>query len=52
MRHKRQTLKGAATDPALAAKVWAISEKQTGLEPANSPMATLAPPAGQRADHQ
>jgi retinol dehydrogenase 14 len=34
MRHKRQKLKGAATDPTLAAKVWATSEKQTGIEPA------------------
>jgi retinol dehydrogenase 12 len=42
MRHKRLTLKGAATDPALAAKVWAISEKQTRIDPARSPIATLA----------
>jgi hypothetical protein len=33
MRRKRLTLKGAATDPVLAAKVWAISAKQTGMEP-------------------
>jgi NAD(P)-dependent dehydrogenase (short-subunit alcohol dehydrogenase family) len=41
MRHKRLTLKGAGTDPILAAKVWALSEKQTGIEPAGSPIATL-----------
>jgi NAD(P)-dependent dehydrogenase (short-subunit alcohol dehydrogenase family) len=41
MRHKQLRLKGAATDPALAAKVWAISEKQTGIDPARSPIATL-----------
>jgi NAD(P)-dependent dehydrogenase (short-subunit alcohol dehydrogenase family) len=42
MRHKRQTLKGAAADPTLAATLWAISEKQTGIDPASSPIATLA----------
>jgi NAD(P)-dependent dehydrogenase (short-subunit alcohol dehydrogenase family) len=41
MRHKQLTLKGAATDPALAAKVWAISEKQTGTEPAGSEVAAV-----------
>jgi hypothetical protein len=41
MRHKRQTLKGAATNPELAAKVWAISENQTAIDPARSPIATL-----------
>ena len=42
MRHKRLALKGAATDPALAAKVWAISEQQTGNEPAHSAVTTVA----------
>jgi len=42
MRHKRLALKGAATDPALAAKVWAISEQQTGLDPARSAVATAS----------
>jgi NAD(P)-dependent dehydrogenase (short-subunit alcohol dehydrogenase family) len=36
MHHKQLTLKGAATDPGLAAQVWAISEKQTGAEPDTS----------------
>ena len=30
MRRKRLTLKGTAADPTLAAKVWAISEQQSG----------------------
>jgi NAD(P)-dependent dehydrogenase (short-subunit alcohol dehydrogenase family) len=34
MHRKRLALKGAATDPALAARLWAISEKQTGIDPA------------------
>jgi len=46
LRHKRLTLKGAATDHALAAKVWAISEKQTGIDPAHSHVAALAAAAG------
>ena len=32
LRHKRQTLKGAAKDSRLAAQLWAISEKQTGTD--------------------
>jgi len=32
MHRKRLTPKGDATDPVLAAKVWATSEEQTGLE--------------------
>jgi NAD(P)-dependent dehydrogenase (short-subunit alcohol dehydrogenase family) len=36
MHHKKLTLKGAAVDPALAARVWAISEQQTGIEPTHS----------------
>jgi retinol dehydrogenase 12 len=42
MHHKRQKLKGAATNPALAAKVWAISEEQTGIERAGSAVAAVA----------
>jgi retinol dehydrogenase-14 len=42
MRHKRQKLKGAATDPSLAAKVWAISEEQTGIETTGSEAAGAA----------
>jgi NAD(P)-dependent dehydrogenase (short-subunit alcohol dehydrogenase family) len=36
MHRKRLALKGAATDATLAAKVWAISEEQTGIEPSAS----------------
>jgi hypothetical protein len=36
MRRKRLALKGAAKDPALAAKLWSISEGQTGIDPASS----------------
>ena len=42
LRHKRLELKGAAGNPTLAAKIWAISEKQTGIDPAHSNVATLA----------
>jgi NAD(P)-dependent dehydrogenase (short-subunit alcohol dehydrogenase family) len=42
LRHKRLTLKGAATDPALAAKVWAISERQTRIDHAHSNVTALA----------
>lgn len=35
------TLKGAATDPALAAKLWAVSEKQTAIDPARSNVAAV-----------
>jgi hypothetical protein len=45
MRHKRMTLKGAAADPALAAKVWAISTEQTGIEPGARSAATAIPAA-------
>jgi NAD(P)-dependent dehydrogenase (short-subunit alcohol dehydrogenase family) len=41
MRHKQLTLKGAATDSTLAAKVWAVSEEQTGIEPAHSVVTAL-----------
>jgi hypothetical protein len=39
MRFKRRALKGDATDPVLARKVWAISEEQTGISPAPSTVA-------------
>jgi NAD(P)-dependent dehydrogenase (short-subunit alcohol dehydrogenase family) len=42
LRHKRLTLKGAAINPTLAARLWAISEQQTGIDPAYSNVATLA----------
>jgi NAD(P)-dependent dehydrogenase (short-subunit alcohol dehydrogenase family) len=36
MRRKRLTLKGDARDASLAARVWSISEEQTGIVPAHS----------------
>jgi NAD(P)-dependent dehydrogenase (short-subunit alcohol dehydrogenase family) len=42
MRRKRLTLKGAATEPALAAKLWSISEEQAGIDPAHSAVAALS----------
>jgi NAD(P)-dependent dehydrogenase (short-subunit alcohol dehydrogenase family) len=42
MNCKRLTLKGAATDSTLAARLWAISEKQTGIDPARSAVAAVA----------
>jgi NAD(P)-dependent dehydrogenase (short-subunit alcohol dehydrogenase family) len=50
MRHKRQKLKGAATDPALAAKVWAMSEEQTGIEATPSAPAPAASARGTTSD--
>jgi NAD(P)-dependent dehydrogenase (short-subunit alcohol dehydrogenase family) len=50
MRHKRQTLKGAATDPFLAAKVWAMSEEQTGIEATRSAGAVVARTRGATGD--
>jgi NAD(P)-dependent dehydrogenase (short-subunit alcohol dehydrogenase family) len=42
LRHKRLTLKGAATDPILAAQLWTISEQQTGIDPAHSNVAAVS----------
>jgi NAD(P)-dependent dehydrogenase (short-subunit alcohol dehydrogenase family) len=42
LRHKRLTPKGAATNAALAAKLWAISEQQTRIDPAHSNVAAVA----------
>jgi hypothetical protein len=42
MRHKQLTLKGAATDPILAAKVWTRSEEQTGIAPTSSVVGAVA----------
>jgi retinol dehydrogenase 12 len=36
MRRKELSLKGAANDRSLAAKVWSISEQQTGIDPTHS----------------
>jgi retinol dehydrogenase 12 len=45
LRGKQLSLKGAATDQALAARVWSVSEQQTGIDPSRSAVAT----AGRRA---
>jgi NAD(P)-dependent dehydrogenase (short-subunit alcohol dehydrogenase family) len=42
MRRTRLTLKGAATDPATAARIWRISEEQAGIDPASSSVARIA----------
>ncbi|MDQ6775632.1 MAG: SDR family NAD(P)-dependent oxidoreductase [Actinomycetota bacterium] len=42
MRRKQLTLKGAATDPALASKVWSITEQQAGIDPARSAVAAVS----------
>ena len=42
MRGKQLSLKGAATDPSLAARVWTISEQQTGVDPARSAVAAIS----------
>jgi NAD(P)-dependent dehydrogenase (short-subunit alcohol dehydrogenase family) len=42
LRHKRLTPKGAATNPKLAAELWAISEEQTGIDPTHSNVAAAA----------
>jgi NAD(P)-dependent dehydrogenase (short-subunit alcohol dehydrogenase family) len=42
MRRKRLSLKGVANDPSLAARVWSISEQQTGVDPARSAVAAVS----------
>jgi len=42
MRRKRLTLKGAAANPALAAKVWSITEEQAGIDPARSAVSAVS----------
>jgi retinol dehydrogenase 12 len=42
LRGKQLPLKGAATDPSLAAQIWSISEQQTGVDPARSAVAALS----------
>jgi retinol dehydrogenase 12 len=44
MRGKQLALKGAATDPSLAAQIWTISEQQTGIDPARSAVAAVSGP--------
>ena len=42
MRGKQLSLKGAANDRSLAARVWSISEQQTGVDPARSAVAAVS----------
>jgi NAD(P)-dependent dehydrogenase (short-subunit alcohol dehydrogenase family) len=42
MRGKQLSLKGAAKDRSLAARVWRISEQQTGVDPARSAVAAVS----------
>ena len=49
MRGKRRSLKGAANDQPLAARVWAISEQQTGIDPARSAVTAVSAAAGSAA---
>jgi NAD(P)-dependent dehydrogenase (short-subunit alcohol dehydrogenase family) len=39
---RQLALKGAATDPSLAAEIWKISEHQTGVDPARSAVAAAS----------
>jgi NAD(P)-dependent dehydrogenase (short-subunit alcohol dehydrogenase family) len=50
MRGKQLSLKGAANDQSLAARVWAISEQQTGIDPARSAVAAVSAAVGSDAD--
>jgi NAD(P)-dependent dehydrogenase (short-subunit alcohol dehydrogenase family) len=42
MRGKQLSLKGAAKDQSLAARLWSISEQQTGVDPARSAVAAVS----------
>jgi NAD(P)-dependent dehydrogenase (short-subunit alcohol dehydrogenase family) len=46
MRGKQLVLKGAAHDQSLAARLWNISEQQTGVDPARSAVAAISAAAG------
>jgi retinol dehydrogenase 12 len=47
--HRKQlSLKGAAKDRSLAARVWGIGEKQTGIDPSHSAVAVAGRPAARR----
>ena len=46
MRGKRLSLKGAANERSLAARVWAISEQQTGIDPARSAVTAVSAASG------
>lgn len=42
MRRRQLSLKGAANDQSLAARVWSISEQQTGIDPARSAVSAVS----------
>jgi NAD(P)-dependent dehydrogenase (short-subunit alcohol dehydrogenase family) len=42
LRRKQLSLKGAAHDQSLAAQLWSISERQTGVDPARSAVAAVS----------
>ena len=46
MRGKQLSLKGAANEQSLAARVWAISEQQTGIDPARSAVTAVSAASG------
>jgi NAD(P)-dependent dehydrogenase (short-subunit alcohol dehydrogenase family) len=46
LRRKQLSLKGAAHDQSLAARVWSISEQQTGVDPARSAVGAAAVASG------
>ena len=46
MRGKQLSLKGAANEQSLAARVWTISEQQTGVDPARSAVAAASAAVG------
>jgi retinol dehydrogenase-12 len=46
MRGKQLSLKGAANEQSLAARVWSISEQQTGVDPARSAVAAVSAAVG------
>ena len=46
MRGKQLSLRGAANEQSLAARVWSISEQQTGVDPARSEVAAVSAAVG------
>jgi len=49
LRRKQLSLTGAAHDKSLAERVWSISERQTGVDPARSAVAAVSAPGQVRA---
>jgi len=46
LRGRQLSLKGAAKDRSLAARVWCMSEQQTGVDPTRSAVATVSAARG------